>query len=147
MITNKFHSISDNPKYNSQANLGGRTHFVDDETLQYFGGRILSADDKADGRLFVVIHSQHRGFDDRRREFGYAIFDLAGQAISCSGGGGEDKDGNHFKTSATAHKHCAEALAKIDAEQVTADAITYVTRNNERDTVYAARTWNNPFSI
>ena len=103
----------------------------------------MSAYDKADGRLFVVVHSQKRGFDDRRREFGYAIFDLAGQAVSRSGTGGHDKDGNHFKTSATAHKHCAEALAKIDAEQVTADAITYVTRNNERDTVYAARTWNN----
>ena len=143
MITNKFHRISDKGTLDAQAHLEGRSHFVDDETLQYFGGRILSAYDRAGGRLFVVIHSQHRGFDDRRREFGYAIFNLAGQAISCSGGGGEDKDGNHFKTSATAHKHCAEALAKIDAEQVTADAITYVTRNNERDTAYAARTWNN----
>ena len=143
MITNKFHRLSNNVKFNAQANLEGRTHFVDDETLQYFGGRVLSAYDEAGGRLFVVIHSQHRGFENHQREFGYAIFNLAGQAISCSGGGGEDKDGNHFKTSATAHKHCAEALAKIDAEQVTADAITYVTRNNERDTVYAARTWNN----
>ena len=143
MITNKFHRISDNIKYNAQVNLGGRSHFVDDETLQYFGGRILSACDEAGGRLFVVVYSQKRGFDDRRREFGYAIFDLAGQAISCSGGGGRDDPDDHFKTSATARKYCAKALAKIDAEQVTADAITYVTRNNERDTAYAARTWNN----
>ena len=143
MITNKFHRISDNIKYNAQVNLGGRSHFVDDETLQYFGGRILSAYDEAGGRLFVVVHSQKRDFDDRRREFGYAIFDLAGQIVSRSDVGGRDKNGDHFKTSATAHKYCAKALAKIDAEQVTADAIAYVTRNNKSNSEYVARTWNN----
>ena len=129
-------------KYNAQANLDGRTDFVDDGThipdrlsLRHFGGRILSAYHVADSRLFVVIHSQKLSLDDLDREFNFTIFDLAGQVIS-----NRDKG---FKTSATARKHCTAALAKIDAEQVTVDAIAYVTRNNKSDSEYVAEYWNN----
>jgi hypothetical protein len=135
MITEKYQQVSYKAKNNAQANLAGRTHFVDDGTLQYFGGRVLSAYDVADGRLFVVVHSQKSGFDDYRREFGYAIFDLAGTVVADSA----DK----FKYGATARKHCAAALDAIDAEQATADAIAHVTRRNQSDSAYVAQHWNN----
>jgi hypothetical protein len=135
MITEKYQKVSYKAKNNAQANLAGRTHFVDDDALRFFGGRVLSAYDVAGGRLFVVVHSQKSGFDDYRREFGYAIFDLAGTVIADS----PDK----FKTGATARRHCAAALHEIDAEQATADAIAHVTRRNQSDSDYVAQHWNN----
>ena len=135
MNRNKYIEESYNAKRNAQANLAGRSHFVDDDTLRFFAGRVLSAYDAADGRLFVVVHSQKRGFDDHSREFGYAIFDLAGTVIADS----PDK----FKTGATARKHCAAALQAIDAEQATAAAIEHVTRRNQSHSDYVAQHWNN----
>lgn len=134
MNRSKFRQESYNDKYNAQANLRGRSHFCDDDTLRFFSGRILSAYDHADGRLFVVVHSQRRGFEDYRREFGFAIFDLSGKVISSSA----DK----FKTAATARKNCAKALEEIDAHQATLDAIDHVRRWNERDFEWAQETWN-----
>ena len=135
MITAKYQQASYKAKNNAQANLMGRTHFVDDDALRFFGGRVLSAYDVADGRLFVVVHSQKLGFNDYGREFGYAIFDLAGTVIADS----PDK----FKTGATARRHCEAALHAIDAEQATADAIAHVTRRNQSDSDYVAQHWNN----
>jgi hypothetical protein len=134
MNRTKYIEESYNAKRNAQANLAGRSHFVDDDTLRFFAGRVLSAYDAADGRLFVVVHSQKRGRDDYSREFGYAIFDLAGTVIAHS----SDK----FKTGATARKHCAAALHEIDAEQATAAAIEHVRFWNQSDTRWAETYWN-----
>ena len=57
MNTNKYTEEHSIPKYNAQRNLAGRSHFVDDDTLRYFGARILNANAVANGRLFVIIHS------------------------------------------------------------------------------------------
>ena len=43
MNRNKYSEESYNPKRNAQANLAGRSHFVDDDTLRFFAGRVLSA--------------------------------------------------------------------------------------------------------
>jgi hypothetical protein len=135
MNRNKYIEESYNAKRNAQANLAGRSHFVDDDTLRFFAGRVLSAYDAADGRLFVVVHSQKSGFDDYHRAFGYAIFDLAGTIIATSS--------DQFKTGATARKHCAAALQAIDAELATVAAIEHVTRRNQSDSAYVAQHWNN----
>ena len=78
MNTSKYEQHSYNARYNAQHNLRGRSHFVDDDTLRYFKGRVLSAYDSSNGRLFVVVHSQASGFNDATRVYSYAIFDLAG---------------------------------------------------------------------
>lgn len=133
MNTSKYEQHSYNPRYNAQHNLRGRSHFVDDDTLRYFRGRVLSAYDKADGRLFVVVHSQASGFNDATRVYSYAIFDLAGSVIA-----GQAK---HYKSAATARKHCADMLALLDADQITLDALSYLEGRFANDISYARQKW------
>jgi hypothetical protein len=133
MNVEKYSQHSYNARYNAQHNLCGRSHFVDDDTLRYFRGRVLSAYDKADGRLFVVVHSQASGFNDATRVYSYAIFDLAGSVIA-----GQAK---HYKSAATARKHCADMLALLDADQLTLDALSYLEGRFASDISYARQKW------
>jgi|TARA_R110001592_G_scaffold270044_1_gene536355 hypothetical protein len=133
MNVEKYSQHSYNARYNAQHNLCGRSHFVDEHTLRYFKGRVLSAYDRADGRLFVVVHSQATSFNDFTRVYSYAIFDLAGNVIA--------GQAQHYKSAATARKHCADMLALLDADQLTLDALSYLEGRFANDISYARQKW------
>ena len=84
-ILNAVKAYSDqsyNAKRNAQANLEGRTHWADDDTLAFFGCKISSCVDEASGHLLAVRFSQKAGFDDALgRVHGFAIFDLFGNVV------------------------------------------------------------------
>ena len=89
--------------------------------------------DRADGRLFVVVHSQATSFNDFTRVYSYAIFDLAGNVIA--------GQAQHYKSAATARKHCADMLALLDADQLTLDALSYLEGRFANDISYARQKW------
>jgi len=68
------------PKNNAQANLDGRTHWADDDTLRFFSCRILTAGDYGNGELFCVTYNQAQSFDGGK-VFGFIIFDVFGECV------------------------------------------------------------------
>jgi hypothetical protein len=132
MNTSKYEEYSCNARYNAQHNLRGRSHFVDEDTLRYFRGRVLNAYDSANGRLFVVVHSQIENYDNTNRVYSYAIFDLAGSVVAGR---------LPHKTAAKARKECEEMLEQIDADQLTLDALSYLEGRFANDISYARQKW------
>ena len=141
MNVEKYSQHSYNPRYNAQHNLRGRTHFVDDATLRHFSGRVLSAYDSADGRLFVVVHSQRENWDNPDRVYSYAIFDLAGCVVSGRARRARSARLQSYKTAAKARKECAEMLALLDADQITLDALSHLEGRFANDMRYAREKW------
>jgi hypothetical protein len=82
----------------AQANLHGRTHFADDETLRYFHSRIVSARIISDGAAFMLIESSAKDYGNTSREFRFACFDVAGTCLE------RPKCGEGFRTSEQARK-------------------------------------------
>jgi len=70
-----------NPKANAQRNLEGRTHYADEETLNFFKARIVSAYADADGLFFKIVESLSLDCDHTRRGFRVVVFDLFGQVV------------------------------------------------------------------
>lgn len=85
-------------KYNAQRNLKGRTHYVDDDTLKYFGSRINTAYDLYNGAAFLIIESTFLNYDKTQRGFRFAVFDCFGNVIERT-----DTE-NAYKTAAAAKK-------------------------------------------
>jgi len=96
------------PKNNAQMNLEGRTHWASDSNLKFFGCRISSAHETAEGLLFYVIESSFLDFQKTKRGFRYAIFDLFGECIA------RPSLEQSFKTSDQARKAMKEELATLD---------------------------------
>jgi hypothetical protein len=76
-----FEDKSNDPKRNAQQNLNGRTHYVDDDTMRFFGSRIVSASPTDDGLFFKIVESVATEYDKSRRGFRVVIFDLFGCAV------------------------------------------------------------------
>ena len=76
-----FEDKSNDPKRNAQQNLNGRTHYVDDDTMRFFGSRIVSAYPTDDGLFFKIVESVATEYDKSRRGFRVVIFDLFGCAV------------------------------------------------------------------
>lgn len=114
------------PKANAQANLCGRTHYVDDDTLKFHKARIISARPYADGLLFGLVESVALDPDGRERGFRYVIFDLCGNV--CKRPNLEDS----YKTRGKAAKELAKELEIIDAKEITHAAIAHQKRVFER---------------
>ena len=74
------HKFSDS-KLNAQQNLSGRTHYVDDDTLRFFGSRIVSAYPTDNGLFFKIVESVATDHDKSRRGFRVVVFDLFGCAV------------------------------------------------------------------
>ena len=66
---------------NAQSMLIGRTHYVDDNTLRYFGARIISAQPTASGLFYRLTESVGRGSYNDKRGFRTVLFDLNGQVV------------------------------------------------------------------
>lgn len=76
-----FGHKSTDPKRNAQQNLNGRTHYVDDDTMRFFGSRIISARPTDDGLFFRIVESVATEHDKSRRGFRVVVFDLFGQTV------------------------------------------------------------------
>jgi len=66
---------------NAQSMLIGRTHYVDDNTLRYFGARITSAQPSGFGLFYRLTESVGRGSYSDKRGFRTVLFDLNGQVV------------------------------------------------------------------
>lgn len=78
-----FGHKSTDPKRNAQQNLNGRTHFVDDDTMRYFGSRIISARPMNDGLFFRIVESVATDHNKSRRGFRVVVFDIFGFKVFC----------------------------------------------------------------
>jgi len=76
-----FGDKSNDPKHNAQKNLSGRTHYVNDDTLRFFGSRIISAYPTNDGLFFKIVESVATDHNKSRRGFRVVVFDLFGCAV------------------------------------------------------------------
>lgn len=104
-------------KRNAQLNLDGRTHYVDDGTLSYFGGKILKATDLDNGLIFGIVESVKAVFNDQTRVYRPVFFDLYGNVI-------DRLDIEHsFKSSASANKAFWPIANSLDAVAITREAI------------------------
>lgn len=62
-----FDCKSSDAKYNAQRNLGGITHYVDDDTLRFHKSRIQCAKTLANGLLFYICTSDALDMNNTRR--------------------------------------------------------------------------------
>lgn len=85
-------------KADAQANLTGRTHYVDSDTLKYFHARINSCRAVDNGALLLIVESVAADYENRSRGFRFVAFDLTGTVLERA-----DSDNLH-KTSAQAEK-------------------------------------------
>jgi hypothetical protein len=76
-----FKDKAASPKHNAQMNLSGRTHYVDDDTMRFFGSKIISARPTDDGLFFKIIESVALTYDKSRRGYRVVVFDLFGHPV------------------------------------------------------------------
>ncbi len=69
-------------KPNAQANLDGRTHYAEEDTLRFHKSRILGSVAVDSGLLFAMVESVALDWDNTRRGFRYVVFDVFGHVIS-----------------------------------------------------------------
>lgn len=110
-------------KGNAQANLIGRTHYVDEDALRWHKSRIVYAYHHADGLLFSIVESVAADMHNTKRGFRYVIFDVFGNII-------DRADLEHlWRTSAAAKKAMYKALDAIDAIVAASAAIDRAEKN------------------
>lgn len=110
-IARLYDSKSYRAKYNAQMNLEGRTHWASDSNLKFFGCRISSAHEVENGLLFYVVESSFLDFQNTKRGFRYAIFDLFGECVA-------RLDVDHaFSTSAQAKRAMWKELETFDTAE------------------------------
>lgn len=73
------------PKHSAQANLTGRTHYVDSGTLACFHSRIVSTHRLDDDSVFVIIESVAKDYENKTRGFRFVAFDLVGTVLNDPG--------------------------------------------------------------
>lgn len=112
-----FSDKASDPTANAQRNLMGRTHFVDPDTLRFHKSRVLRARHHDDGLLFSIVTSDSLDWNNTKRGFRYAIFDIFGTCLDRP-----DLE-QSFKTSEQANKARYAALDAIDAKTHTLLAI------------------------
>jgi hypothetical protein len=108
---NSYHLV------NAQSNLMGRTHYVDPGTLKFHKSRVLYSAVAYEGLLFAIVTSDALDYQNTKRGFRYAIFDLFGTCLDCP------KLEEAFRTKEQAKKAMWAQIDKIDAKAVTLDAI------------------------
>lgn len=77
-----FKNESSDALQNAQRNLMGRTHYVDPDTLRFHKSKVLAAHVIDRGLLFAIITSDALDYDNTRRGFRYAIFDVFGHVVA-----------------------------------------------------------------
>ncbi len=108
---------SSNPTLNAQRNLMGRTHFVDPDTLRFHKSKVISARHTHNGLLFAIVTSDSLNYENTKRGFSFAIFDLFGHCLE------RPNVENAFRTSKQATKAMWDAVNAIDAKAISLKAI------------------------
>lgn len=121
---------------NAQRNLMGRTHFVDPDTLRFHKSRVLSSHIVDRGLLFAVVTSDALDWDNTKRGYRYAIFDLFGTCL------GRPDLQNAYKRKEQATKAMWAELNSIDAHGHTLKAIEEARRNYEKELEWTAQAVN-----
>jgi hypothetical protein len=122
-----FRTHSSYPKNNAQANLRGRTNYVNDDTLRYFRARILSTYHTDSGLLFAMVESCSGDFEHKTRICRPVIFDVFGNVLH------RPKLEESFRTRPQAERAMWKALDAIDAKQVTLEALATRRRQTMRE--------------
>jgi hypothetical protein len=117
MITKLFTNESDYPLVNAQRNLMGRTHYVDPDTLRFHKSKVLACKITDNGLLCAIVTSDSMDYQNTKRGFRYAIFDIFGTCL------GRPDLADSYKTKAQATKAMWDAVNAIDAKAVTLAAI------------------------
>lgn len=76
-----FRDHAGHPLPQAQRNLHGRTHYVDNETLRYFKGRINSTLIQSEGLILVVLESEKPPHSSAPRSYRFVVFDVFGTVI------------------------------------------------------------------
>jgi len=127
MKMNLYSNESSNPKFNAQRNLSGRTHYVDDDTLKFHRSRVLSSRCTDGGLLFAIVTSDGLNYENTRRGYRFAIFDVFGTILE------RPTLYEAYRTSAQATKAMWAVLNTIDAKAVTMAGIENARLSLERD--------------
>lgn len=122
-----FEDKSYNAKYNAQANLIGRTHYVDDNTLRFHKSRVIKAQAHDRGLLFSIVTSDAVDMHNTSREFRYVIFDVFGTVL------GRLELGDGYRTSRAAEKAMYDVLNGLDAMAITLEGIENEKKNHARE--------------
>jgi hypothetical protein len=115
------------PKSNAQLNLMGRTHYVDDDTLRFHKSKVLRASHHYEGLLFSIVTSDAVDYQNTKRGFRFAIFNVFGRVIART-----PLDAT-FRTSEQASKARYAALDAINAKDHTLEAISDQRKNQNAD--------------
>lgn len=110
-----FTCKSSYPEDDAPRNLMGRTHYVDPDTLKYFGARILNAGHSKDGLLYWMVESvssrpDHGGYTRRA-----VVFDLMGEVLT-------DRD-EWFKVTGKAEDYALKFVREFDAVKHTTEKL------------------------
>jgi hypothetical protein len=116
-MTRLYSNESSHPTVNAQRNLMGRTHFVDPDTLRFHKSKVISARPTDNGLLFAIVTSDSLNYENTKRGFRYAIFDLFGTCLD------RPDLADAYRTSKQATKAMWDAINVIDAKQTTLEAI------------------------
>lgn len=126
-IARLYDSKSYRAKYNAQLNLEGRTHWASDSNLKFFGCRISSAHETENGLLFYVVESSFLDFQNTKRGFRYAIFDIFGECVA-------RLDVDHaYSTSAQAKKAMYQKLDSFNTVEHYKQALERIVKRADRE--------------
>lgn len=76
-----FRHESTNATSNAQQNLRGRTFYAEPDTLKWHHARILSSRDIWSGAGFMVVESVSLDWDNTKRGYRFAVFNVFGDVI------------------------------------------------------------------
>lgn len=117
-------------KDEAQAQLAGKTHYVDSNTLKFHKSRIVDCEIVSCGLLFWIIESCALDMNNTKRGFRYVVFDVFGNVVSRV-----DLDGC-FTTSKKARIACCEYLATVNALAITKAAIKEQKKRTDKEFSY-----------
>ena len=99
----------------AKRNLRGRSHYLDDSTMKYFGSRILNSGRSHENLVFWIVESVSSRPDHGGKNKRFVAFDVFGCVVSNSASlCGQPESGWHRTTDA-AMKAGREWIAKFDA--------------------------------
>lgn len=132
--TRPFERHGYDAKYSAQRNLGGKTHYADDDTLKFFHARINSCRTECHGLVLILIESAAKDMHNLARGHRFVAFDLFGTVIN-----DRDHVGAMQSTSAKANAAMREWLESFDVLAHYKTAMTKRAASAKRAADYLAK--------
>jgi hypothetical protein len=76
-----YRDSSSNSTRDAQANLSGRTHYVDSDTLRYHRARIVGAMPLLNGTFYRLVERTALDYQNTQRGTRVVVFDLIGETV------------------------------------------------------------------